>query len=423
MTLSLSPLRPLNRVKIKGYQTLMLGLKTLAKVLPLPKPTLYSGPGASLQMCQVVAQMQLGTLLIVTDKQLVSIGLIDPLLKLFEDQGVTCVVYEGVEPDPTYEHVEQGWALLKAHECKAVLAVGGGSSIDTAKVIAALATNAKPIRKLAGYMNVFNAPLPLFVIPTTAGTGSEVTVAAVVSDPKTHQKTPILDPKLVPMMAALDGALMTGMPAAVTAATGMDALTHAIEAYLSVNASDETDRYALLATSMIMSHLEAAYQEGRGEDHGEDHDVETRQALAQAAYFAGLAFTKASLGYVHAIAHNLSALYQTPHGVANAVVLPHLLRFSKPAVLDRLVALAEVSGLLRAGERTAPEVLADRFIDHLEQMLDRFDIPRHLKALKTEDIPRIAKGALKEAHLNYPVPKYMNQKECEALVRLLLVEE
>ena len=233
-----------------------------------------------------------------------------------------------------------------------------------------------------------------------------MTVAAVVSDPKTHQKTPILDPKLVPMMAALDGALMTGMPAAVTAATGMDALTHAIEAYLSVNASDETDRYALLATSMIMSHLEAAYQE----DHGEDHDVETRQALAQAAYFAGLAFTKASLGYVHAIAHNLSALYQTPHGVANAVVLPHLLRFSKPAVLDRLVTLAEVGGLLRAGERTAPEVLADRFIDHLEQMLDRFDIPRHLKALKKEDIPRIAKGALKEAHLNYPVPKYMNQK-------------
>ena len=157
MTLSLSPLRPLNRVKIKGYQTLMLGLKTLAKVLPLPNLHSTRVQGR-LCRCAKWSHRCSCTLLIVTDKQLVSIGLIDPFLKLFEDQGVTCVVYEGVEPDPTYEHVEQGWALLKAHECKAVLAVGGGSSIDTAKVIAALATNAKPIRKLAGYMKVFNAP-------------------------------------------------------------------------------------------------------------------------------------------------------------------------------------------------------------------------------------------------------------------------
>ncbi|KZZ33212.1 alcohol dehydrogenase, partial [Oleiphilus sp. HI0085] len=292
----------------------------------------------------------------------------------------------------------------------AILAVGGGSPIDASKAIAARATNDKPLEKMAGLFKLRKAPLPLFAIPTTAGTGSEVTIVSVVSDPETHQKTPIIDPKLVPMMAALDGAMMLGLPAAVTAATGMDALTHAIESYISVNATDETDAYGTAATRLIMENLETAVKDGS--------NLEARQNMAMASYYAGLAFTKASVGYVHAIAHNFGAYYSTPHGLANSIVLPHVLDYSKDEITERLAKLAEVSGL-KEGKESNRE-LADKFIQRIREMLKSFDIPEQLGDLKTEDIPKIAKSALEEAHLNYPVPKYMNQKVCENLLNKMV---
>jgi alcohol dehydrogenase class IV len=287
-----------------------------------------------------------------------------------------------------------------------VLAVGGGSSIDAAKVICARATNDKPIRKLAGMFRVFKPILPLYAIPTTAGTGSEVTVAAVVSDPVTHAKTPIMDPKVVPQMAALDGTLMTGLPAHITAATGMDALTHAVEAYISANAFEETDACALAATRLIMQNLETAVKDGS--------NLEARQNMALASYYAGLAFTKAGVGYVHAIAHNFGAYYHTPHGLANAIVLPYILDYSKDSSIDRLAKLAEVSGLKKGKESKAQ--LAQKFIDHVRAMARDFGIPEKLEALKKEDIAGITKNALKEAHFTYAVPKYMDAATCENLI-------
>ncbi|MDN3685503.1 iron-containing alcohol dehydrogenase [Vibrio sinaloensis] len=190
----------------------------------------------------------------------------------FERVGVHCHVYSDVEPDPTYDHVEQGLALFRQQHCQAVVAIGGGSPIDCAKVIAACATNNKPVQRLVGLLKVWKAPAPTFVLPTTSGTGSEVTVAAVVSDPKTHAKTPVMDPKLVPIAAALDPSLMLALPAHITAQTGMDALTHAIEAYLSGNATLETDRYAIAAIRLIDENLPKAVSFGqkchRSTEHG-----------------------------------------------------------------------------------------------------------------------------------------------------------
>lgn len=397
-------------LQVKGYQGLMGAMKFAAKVVPMPKPTLFTGVDSSLELCDAIGQMGTKKVLIVTDAMLVKLGVLDKIQKKLTENNIEFVIYDGVLPDPTYDQVENGLNAYKQNKCEAILAVGGGSPIDAAKVIAARATNNRAIKKLAGMFKVWTAPAPLFAIPTTAGTGSEVTIAAVVSDPITHQKTPLIDPKLVPMMAALDAGLMTGLPAPVTSATGMDALTHAVEAYISKNASADTDGYAIAATRLIMENLSTAVKKG--------DNLEARQNMALASYYAGLAFTKASLGYVHAISHNFGAKYSTPHGLGNAIVLPYVLDYSKAEINDRLAELAEVSGL-KTGKESNSE-LAQKFIDKIRAMLKEFKIPEKLEALKTEDIPEIARLALKEAHYNYPVPKYMDQETCEGFIKQMV---
>jgi len=397
-------------IQVAGFQSLMKTLKGLVKTLPFPKPTLFSGPGSSLQLCEAMALMGVHRMLIVTDAMLVKIGLLKDIESKLGELGIRVFVYDGVMPDPTIDQIEAGLKMLKRERCQAILAVGGGSSIDAAKIIAARATNDKPVASMEGMFKVFSAPLPLYVIPTTAGTGSEVTIAAVVSDPKRKKKTPIMDPKLVPMMAALDGALMTGLPPHVTAATGMDALTHAVEAYLSANALPETDGYALAAVRLIMKNLPRAVSHGK--------DVEARQAMAFASYYAALAFTRAGVGYVHAIAHNFGAYYHTPHGLANAIVMPHVLTFSKRSCVRRLATLGDVAGLREKGDR--PQVLATKFINHIRALNEEFGIPDKLDALSKSDIPAIARAALKEAHYTYAVPRYMDQATCEGLIEKML---
>lgn len=399
-------------VEKKLYQGLQFGMKQVSINMPFPKPTLFTGPRSSLELCDAIAQFDEKRIMVVTDKTLIKIGVLDKILRRLKKDGVEVTVFDGVEPDPTFDQVEAGIAMLRENDCHGVLAVGGGSSIDAAKVICAGATNRKHVSKLAGMFRVFKAPLPLFVVPTTAGTGSEVTFAAVISDPKTRKKVSILDPKLVPQMAALDGSLMTGLPPHITSATGMDALTHAVEAYLSSNALPETDGNALAAVRLIMENLPTAVSDGT--------NIKARQNMAQASYYAGLAFTRAGVGYVHAIAHNFGAYYHTPHGLANAIVLPYVLDYSKDVKIERLAKLAEVSNL-KQGEESDRE-LAQKFIDHIRSMAAAFDIPSVLSDLIPADIPEIARSALREAHLTYAVPKYMDQAGCEALVKKMLAQ-
>lgn len=398
------------QIRVFFYRLFMLALKIATKILNFRQPELVTGPGSSLLLCERIAQAGVKKLLIVTDGMLIKIGLLDGMQERLRQLGVGFVVYDGVMPDPTIAQIETGLALLKREQCTAILAVGGGSSIDAAKVIAARATNPHRIAWMAGLMRIIFKPMPLYVVPTTAGTGSEVTIAAVVSDPATTRKFAIMDPKLVPIGAALDAALMTGLPPPITAATGMDALTHAVEAYISRNATPATDAEALEATRLIMQNLPKAMKNGS--------DLEARQNMAVASYKAGIAFTSAGVGYVHAISHNLGARYHVPHGLANAIVLPYVLDYSKPECAQRLAELAVAGGLKRGGE--SEEELAETFIRHVRALNADFNIPTKVEKLKAADIPAITEAALKEAHWTYAVPRYMDRLTCEKLVGQML---
>ena len=388
------------------HRLYMLGLKIAAKVLPISKPTLFIGKDALKQLCHSVSIMGIDKVLIVTDQGIVKLGFAKKLAFEFERVGVHSAIYSDVLPDPTYDQVEAGLAIYHEQQCQGVVAIGGGSPIDCAKVIAACATNNKPVRRLVGLLKVWKSPAPTFVIPTTSGTGSEVTVAAVVSDPKTHQKTPVMDPKLVPIAAALDPSLMLALPAPITAQTGMDALTHAIEAYISCNATAETDRYALAAITLIDENLEKAVKFGQ--------NATARQNMALASYYAGLAFTKASLGYVHAIAHTLGAKYGTPHGLANAVVLPHVLEFSKCAAEANMAKLSTALNL--TNQYTPNREKAQALIEYVKTLQKTLDLPSHFDHIRHEHVNELARQSLHEARWNYPVPRYMEQEQCEKLI-------
>ncbi|MET2850279.1 iron-containing alcohol dehydrogenase [Vibrio owensii] len=385
----------------RGYTN---GLKVAAYVLPLPKPTLFSGPGSIHELTEAIADLGFKKLLLVTDEGLVKIGMADQVAESARTRGLDVALYAEVKPDPTYDQVERGLNVYLESGCDAILALGGGSAMDCAKVIAARVTNKKSIKRLAGLFRVWRTPAPLFVIPTTSGTGSEVTVAAVVSEPDTHHKTPLMDPKLVPLMAALDANLLVGLPAKITADTGIDALTHAIEAYISRNATTETKAYSVAAIKLIFQYLPRAVEEGS--------DVQARQKMAMASYYAGLAFTKASLGYVHAFAHNLGAKYGLPHGMANGLALLPVLRFSFSEIEPQLTALSEA--LIDAQSETMPN--AQAFLERLEGLYNEIGIEQTSSLLKTSDTDELVTLILKEAHWNYPVPKFMNEEECAQLL-------
>lgn len=392
------------------YKFVMVMLKLVTVFIPAPKPTIYSGAGSCLKLCESLSHMGIDKVLIVTDEMLPKLGLLDNTQRKLEALGIEYVLFDKVVPDPGYQIVEDGVTMGTKNGCTAVLGFGGGSSLDAAKVIAARMTNNVPISKLVGVLKVKIAPVPIFTVPTTAGTGSETTIAAVVSDPVTNQKTPVIDPKLVPVAAALDPELMTGLPPHITAATGMDALTHAVESYISKHAAPDTDVYALSAVKMIMKHLPVAYEDG--------NNLAAREAMALASFYAGAAFTKANLGYVHAIAHQFGAFYHTPHGLANAIVLPKILDYSLPSAQSRLAELAVATGLGHQSEDD--NALAKKFVASVKELNQKIGIPVTLDKLKQEDIPAIVKGALKEAHFLYPVPRYMDSKQCKEIVSGML---
>lgn len=379
------------------------------KLMPSRAYLAFSGEGSTAQLCKHIAGLGAKRVLVVTDKPLVELGLVGRATDALRDHGVETVVYDGILPDPTFSMVEAGLALQRQHQCDAVLAMGGGSSIDTAKTIAAAAANGGDARKLVGYFKVKAAALPLYAIPTTAGTGSEVTIAAIVSDSDTHEKFIVADPKLLPQGVALDPSLMTGLPPAITAATGIDALTHAVETYISQWATDKSADYSRAATKMIFEHLPTAYRDGG--------NIAAREQMALAAYYAGLAINDASVGNVHAIAHQFGRHYSTPHGLANAIAMPHVLRFSKRSSARGLAELAQLIGVAVATDSV--DAAADKFIDAVSELNRSLGIPETLDALKPEDVAVIAVDAVKEG-AGYPVPILMSRSECEAMLRQML---
>ena len=297
-----------------------------SRVVPIPRPTTFVGPEAALRLCDSIVQFGFKRVLIVTDAILVKLGLVEPLRKALADRGVEVAVHDGITPDPTHDVLQRGFEAAMAHRTDAILAVGGGSVIDAAKVIGAMVVSGKSPAQLVGMLKVGKPMLPLFAVPTTAGTGSEVTVAAVVTDPVAHAKAAVIDPKLVPAAAALDPLLTRGMPKSITAATGMDALTHAVEAYTNRWPHAETAFHAVSAVRMIFANLPRACADGE--------DLEAREAMLLASFYAGLAFTKAYVGYVHAFSHKVGGKYGVPHGLGNAILLPYVLDFLKDAAIN-----------------------------------------------------------------------------------------
>lgn len=397
-----------------GLPAIKRAAGVVTRFVPIPQPLLMVGPGAAARLARAVGDFGHRRILVVTDAVIARLGLLEPLTDALAAAGSAYVVFEEVTPDAPIPVVERGLNVMRRQRCDAVLAVGGGSVIDAAKVIALAAANRKPPQALAGYFRGRRGPVPIYVVPTTAGTGSEVTVAAVISDPEQHRKLVVADTRIVPDMAALDPTLMTGLPPAVTAATGMDALTHAVEAYISLWATPVTDRLALAAVAAIFEHLPRAYAQG--------DDLHARERMALASTYAGMAFTRANVGNVHAIAHQLGGLYHTPHGLANAIMLPPVLRFSLEAAAPRLAELARRIGA--AGGKIDGEAeemtQAQRFIDAVQALGDRVGIPRCLDALQEADIPKLAQAACHEANFNYPVPRVMSQDACEVLLRQVL---
>lgn len=398
-------------IKKKMYRAQHRVMKTVAVLIPMPIPKLLTGAGCVSQLAEEITARGLSHPLVVTDKVIRALGLLDGLLDGLKSKDVRYTIYDEVEANPSIETVEIGRRLYKKSGCDSIIAFGGGSPIDCAKVIGARVGNPyMPVRWMKGLFKVFLPIPPLFCVPTTAGTGSETTVVAVITNPKTHEKFAINDLKLVPKVAALDPALMTGLPPGLTATTGLDALTHAVEAYIGLNGNDFTNQHAERAVALIFGNLLRAYERGE--------DIEARGNMAQASYSAGLAFTRAYVGYVHAIAHNLGGLYGVAHGLANAIILPHVLDYCRGAAEERLAALAVVAGL---GARDEPKgALADRFIAEVRALNQAMQIPEFVQELREEDIPLLVKRALKEAHPEYPVPQIMTHAECEALVRKLL---
>ena len=394
-------------VRSIGLPPLKRAAGAITRWVPIPQPMLMVGPGSSARLGHTIAGFAHRRILVVTDATISRLGLMKPMTDALAAGGTAFVVFDRVLPDAPIPVIEQGIALFGKAACDAIIAFGGGSVMDTAKAIGLAAANAKHPRDLVGYFKGRHGPAPIYAVPTTAGTGSEVTVAAVISDPAGQRKLVIADTRLVPRMAALDPCLMTGMPADVTAATGLDALTHAVEAYVGRWSTEFSDRMALAAVGMIFANLPLAFADGS--------DLAAREQMALASTFAGLAFTRANVGNVHAIAHQLGGRYHTPHGLANAIMLPIVLRFCEAGIRPELAALARRAHVGAPG--ASETALAQKFIAAIEALNRSLAIPRHLDALREDDIPALADAACHEADANYPVPCVMSREACEALLR------
>ncbi len=348
--------------------------------------------------------------LLVTDKGITSLGLTAPLLSELEKAGVTCHVYDDTVANPTIDNIEEALKMYKDNGCQAIIAFGGGSPMDCAKGVGArVARPNLTIPQMRGLLKVMKKIPLLIAVPTTAGTGSETTIAAVISNPRTHEKYAVNDFHLVPKYAVLDPLITVGLPPHITATTGMDALTHAVEAYVGRSNTDETRQAARKAVKLIHENLYNAYTDGS--------NLTARSNMLTAAFYAGIAFTKAYVGYVHAIAHTLGGYYRIPHGLANAVILPYVLDYYGETAYQPLAELADLIGITTGGDSV--EVKARKFIAWIRDLNARMNIPTSLGGIQEADLPGMIHNALREANPLYPVPKILFAEDLRKLYAMI----
>ena len=398
----------IKRLYCRAYQ---LAFRAALPVLPYRQPRLLDHLA---EIAPLLEQKQISSVLLVADAGVRSLGLTSGLENSLAAAHIACAVYEQRTPNPTIDNVEEARALYVDGHAQAIIAVGGGSAMDCAKVVGArIARPNKPVQKMRGLLRILRKTPLMIAVPTTAGTGSETTLAAVITDSETHYKYPINDFALIPDYAVLDAELTVGLPPQITATTGMDALTHAVEAYIGRSTNRLTRAMAEEAVALIAHNLQTAYRDGG--------NLEARKHMLRAAYCAGIAFTRSYVGYVHGIAHSLGGQYGIAHGLANAVILPHMLRRYGASCAARLARLAEIAGLVPPG--TDKAAAAERMIDWIESMNESFGLPTGFSAIREEDIPQMARRADRESNPLYPVPMLMDQQELEAVYHELMHKE
>lgn len=398
-------MKTIKKIYCRSLQTI---LKIAIPILPYRTPETLNSVK---EVPDVLHKEQIERVLLITDHGIRNANLTEALENYLKEAHISCTVYDETVANPTEQNVKDACKMYKTNRCQALIGFGGGSSIDCAKAVGAyLAQPKKTLSQMEGVLRVIHKIPLLIAVPTTAGTGSETTLAAVVTDSETKHKYPISDFCLIPRYAVLDPKVTRSLPPFITACTGMDALTHAVEAYIGRSTTKHTRKAALEAVHLIFTYLERCVQNG--------NDMEARQNMLHAAYLAGDAFSKSYVGYVHAVAHSLSGAYNIPHGLANAVLLPNVLEHYGSCIYEKLSQLANAAGLSEEGE--SPEKTAKRFIQAIRNMNKKFNIPKTIPELKEDDIPKLSKAADHEGNPLYPVPVLMDQKELTTLYQSIL---
>lgn len=400
-------MNPIKKLYCRTFQSVF---KIAIPLLPYRSPELLHGME---ELVGKLNELQLASVLLVTDAGIRGLGLTKHLEELLSENNISCAVYDGTVANPTTDNVNEALNLYKENNCQALIGFGGGSSMDCAKAVGAcIARPRTPLMKMKGILKVLRPLPPLFAVPTTAGTGSETTLAAVITDAKTRVKYPVNDFPLIPKYAVLDPEVTRSLPPFITASTGLDALTHAVEAYIGRSTTKKTRKAALKAVGLIFGNLQNAFHDG--------NNMTARKNMLHASYYAGVAFTISYVGYVHAVAHSLGGRYNIPHGLANAVLLPIVLRDYGSTIYRKLHELADAAGLSDASESNASA--AEKFISAIENMLDEFSLGRTLSGIRAEDIPELARHADDEGNPLYPVPVLMNAKELEHFYHAVMAD-
>ena len=398
-----------NTLELIWCRTFQAVLKVGNYFMGYRMPHYLEGPGKIAELGSFLKEKNLNDVLVVTGSGMVRRGQVKPMLDGFDAAGIRYTLQTYDTTDPTSDDVEAGYKAFKENGCKTIVALGGGSRIDCAKGIAAKAVHPrKKVSQLQGLLKV-HWPIPTFVaIPTTAGAGSETTVAAVITDSATHRKAAINDPFLIPKYAVLDPELTTGLPPYTTATTGMDALAHAVEAYTNHTYNTKLEnKLAKEAVKLIHDNILIAFEDGK--------NLEAPQNMQRGAFYAGRAFTRGCVGYVHAVGHTLGGLYGVAHGLAMAVLLPHVMREFGASAHKRLAELADVCGM--EGRNEAEK--ANNFIKWIEETNAKMGLPSGFDVIKDEDIPQMIAWARKEANPLYPVPVVWGEKDFRRLIQAI----
>lgn len=393
----------------RAYQWMM---KSTAHLLNWQPPTVINCVGCIEKLAPKLTEENIKKVLVVTDEGIVKAGLLDKMLDSLNEENIIYFIYKGTVANPTTKNIKEAVNVYNEQNCDGIIGFGGGSAIDCAKGTGiAAAKNTMDFSRFKGVLKVRKA-LPYFIaVPTTAGTGSEATIAAVITDSETKEKYAIIDTKLMPDLAVLDPDLLLGLPQDMTAFSGMDALTHAVEAYLNRSNTKQTKMLSEEAIELIYENLYNSYENGE--------DIQARTNMQRASYFAGKAFTRAYVGNVHAMAHALGARYNVQHGQAVSIILPYVLEEYGEAVHDKLAHLGDIAKVTEEGDSI--EIKAQKFIESIKELNDKMNVGTNFTELKNEDLKSLSQTAHSEANPLYPVPVMFSKSDFIRMYKKLMV--